>query len=121
LHAPARSRPAAVCAALGAPGERPPAASADGVDVAAFAAQFQSGANFERENGYNNVKGKRLFSAFLCDLLERAAAAQDTLGLHAETLRWATQHARNYDTLRVPQRTTLLVRRLQARARSFCM
>jgi hypothetical protein len=82
-----------------------------------LAAQFQQGADYERDKGYNNVKGKRLFSAFLCDLLERAEAAQDTLGLHAETLRWATQHARDYGQLRPPQRMTLLVRRLRARTR----
>jgi ATP-dependent DNA helicase RecG len=82
-----------------------------------LAAEFQKAADYERAKGYNNVKGKRLFGAFLCDLLERAEAAQGALGLHAETLRWATQHARDYDKLLVPQRTTLLVRRLRARAR----
>ncbi len=113
-HATARSRPASACAALGAPGEHPAAASGD--TFAALAAEFQTGANFERDNGYTNVKGKRLFSAFLCDLLERAEAAQDALGLDAEALRWATPHARGYDKLRVAQRITLLVRRLRARA-----
>ena len=86
--------------------------ASDGADdIAELAALFERAAAHERVNGYSNVAGRQFsnFGAFLVHALERFGTAGSGTGFSAA---WAeaSKDATRYATLRVPERSALVVR-----------
>ena len=82
-------------------------------DVAELTGLFERAAAHERLNGYSNVAGRQFpnFGAFLVHMLERAGAAGCAKETRAAAWAQASQDAARYATLRVPERSALVVRR----------
>jgi hypothetical protein len=102
-------------AAGGTPAAALPPSAAPGVVAVhadAAAKSFEAAAAWERENGYGNSRGNAFpnFAAFLCDVLDRVAAAREAGGLDASALRRLRQEAVFYDDMLTPERCVFVVR-----------
>jgi len=84
-------------------------------DVSELTGLFERAAAHERVNGYSNVAGRQFpnFGAFLLHALERVGAAGCATGAHAAAWAQASEEATRYSTLRVPERSILVVRYVQ--------
>ena len=89
---------------------RAPATSSS--DVAELAKLFELSAKHECKNGYSNAAGRQFpnFGAFLLHALERVGAAGCATGNLAAAWAQASEDAKRYPTLRVPERSALVVR-----------
>ena len=91
----------------------------DGADVGELVGLFERAAAHERVNGYSNVAGRQFpnFGAFLLHALERLGAAGGATRADASAWAQARTEAQRYAALRVPERSVLVVRCCQGRAR----
>jgi hypothetical protein len=92
-------------------------------DVSELTGLFERAAAHERVNGYSNVAGRQFpnFGAFLLHALERVGAAGCATGVHATSWSQACKEATRYATLRVPERSVLVVRCTLSGSSSACV